>query len=148
MRTNYKVLFSIMALMLFAVLSSFSSIAQTTNDPKDDPDANACYEGGTLYDTCNSMDVDNDSDIDTDDIDWMWKCGYYLIRVEYGMYSADILDGICMEIIEVIEVEEEEEKKKRRRDDCEIPEFPALAAADSCCEAFPSGPAAFDPCSR
>ena len=44
--------------------------------------------------------------------------------------------------------EEEEEKKKRRRDDCEIPEFPALAAADSCCEAFPSGPAAFDPCSR
>jgi hypothetical protein len=118
MRRYYKLSFFIISVVLFSVLSTFASLAQTTNNPNDDPDANACYQWGTLYDTCAHMDVDYDFDIDQQDKDWMWKCGYYLIRVEYGIYSADVLDGICLDIIEVV-VEEKEEKKKKKKDKCE-----------------------------
>ena len=125
MKHYNKVSLLILSMMVLFLLSTVGSFAQTTNNPNDDPEANACYEGGTLYDTCNSMDADLDGDIDQDDIDWMWTCGYYLIRVEYGMYSSDILDGICMEII--IEVEEVVEVKKKKKkieiiDTCEEPE--------------------------
>lgn len=125
MKHYNKVSLLILSILVLFLLSTVGSFAQTTNDPNDDPDANACYEGGTLYDTCNSMDADLDGDIDQDDIDWMWTCGYYLIRVEYGMYSSDILDGICMEII--VEVEEVVEVKKKKKkieiiDTCEEPE--------------------------
>jgi len=101
--------------VMMLLLVTLSSIAQTTNDPNNDPEANACYAGGTLYSTCNSTDADHDGDIDQQDVDWMWKCGYYLIRVEHGIYSTDILDGICMEIIAEVEVEVEVKEKKTKK---------------------------------
>ena len=105
-----------LSIMVFLLLSTLSSTAETTNNPNNDPDANACYEGGTLAGSCDSMDVDDDGDIDKSDVDWMWKCGFYLIRVEYGIYSPDILDGICLDIVEVIVPEVEKKKKKKKCD--------------------------------
>lgn len=120
MKNFYKLSFVVVSVMMLIVLSSISSFALTTNDPNDDPDANACYVGGSMYDTCNSMDADHDGDIDDNDKEWMWKCGYYLIRVEHGIYSSDVLDGICMELIEEVEVEVEVKKKKKKVEECEI----------------------------
>lgn len=64
MNASYKLSVMIMSMMVILLFSMFGSFAQNTNDPNNDPDANACFEGGTMYDTCNSMDADQDGDID------------------------------------------------------------------------------------
>lgn len=116
----------LLGLMCILAVSAVAGFAQTTNDPNNDENANACFAGGTLAGSCDNMDVDGDGDIDQTDIDWMWKCGYYLIRVEYGIYSPDILDGICLEIPEVIVEEVKEKKKKKKKVEEEEPECSEL----------------------
>ena len=105
----------LLGLMAVLAISAIAAFAQTTNDPNVDDDANACFEGGSLAGSCDNMDVDGDGDIDQHDKNWMWKCGYYLIRVENGIYSPDILEGICSEIPEVIEEVEEKKEKKHKK---------------------------------
>ena len=118
MQFTYKIFFTILSLLLLFILSTFGSFAQTTNDPNTDVDANACFSGGSLYDTCNTSDVDGNGDINENDQDWMWVCGWFLTRVEYGLFSEDILDGICLNIIE--EVIEEDIPKKKKNYKCQV----------------------------
>lgn len=67
----------------------------------------------------------------------MWTCGFYLIRVEHGILSADVLeDGTCLTIIEEVEVVVEEVKKKKKVEEVEIldpcldaPSSPLVSAA-------------------
>ena len=44
------------------------------NDPNTNPDANACYEGGTLEGKCTTL--------------LEWEAGWYLIRYEYRMIDT------------------------------------------------------------
>ena len=113
MKIYYKLLFVVISVMLLLLLITFGSLAQAANNPNVNDDANACFEGGVMAGSCDNMDVDKDGDIDQQDKDWMWKCGWYLIRVEYGIYSEEVLDGICLEIIEEVEVVVEKKKKKQ-----------------------------------
>lgn len=55
------------------------------NDPARNERANACFRGGTWAGMCDKIDVEPDGDIDQQDIDWMWRCGWYAIRVERGL---------------------------------------------------------------
>jgi hypothetical protein len=64
----------IMILLLIFIVTSVIAIAEehgSSNDPGTNPDANACYEGGTWEGQC-------DSEV-------AWQCGWYLIRYDSGM---------------------------------------------------------------
>ncbi|MEM9953187.1 MAG: hypothetical protein AAF846_16400 [Chloroflexota bacterium] len=64
-------------IMLFA-LSTLLIQAQDSddaNDPNNNKDANACYDGGTLEGKC-------DSEV-------MWQAGWYLIRFEYDIFDRN-----------------------------------------------------------
>lgn len=108
-------LFLIVVLLLAIVSTSF---AQTINDPNVNDDANACFEGGSLDGFCNITDADSNGIVDEIDIEWMWTCGWYLIRADYAMINrADIpLDGCELpERIIPIKEEKKEEPVKRRK---------------------------------
>ena len=95
-------------------MSTFSSFAQISNDPNDNKDANACFEGGTLGGICDVTDADRDGDLDQQDKDWLWTCGWDLIRVEYGFLDNNLLDNICHDVVDVIVVEDEEPVKQKK----------------------------------
>ncbi len=55
------------------------------NDPSENERANACFAGGSWEGKCHRTDVDFDGDVDEQDVNWMWRCGWYVIRAERGM---------------------------------------------------------------
>lgn len=68
-------------LLVIAVLALFVSMMvalavphETPNDPRVNPDANACYSGGSMAGKC-KLD------------DQLWIAGWYEIRLEYGLIS-------------------------------------------------------------
>lgn len=66
------------------------------NDPAVNDRANACFDGGTLdNDRCNTTDADEDGVITQYDIDWMWRCGWFLIRYERGMIPLEAVPEGC-----------------------------------------------------
>lgn len=88
MNTKHKLLFVLMLLLSLSSLAA-ASFAQTANNPNFNEDANACAEGGTLEGYCNITDADRDGDVDEIDADWMWTCGWYLIRADYGLIARE-----------------------------------------------------------
>lgn len=65
------------------------------NDPGFNERANACFAGGSLEGKCHTTDADRDNDIDQLDIDFMWWCGWYIIRVEYKQLPASVVPDGC-----------------------------------------------------
>lgn len=100
MKFKHPFVLIVMLISILAILLISLSLAQTSNNPNLDDTANACFDGGSLEGTCNTTDVDRDGDIDQDDQAWLWRCGWYLVRVEYGIFSNDILNGICTESVQ------------------------------------------------
>lgn len=56
------------------------------NDPTVNERANACYEGGSMEDKC--------------DTDWEWTCGWYVIRYEEGFMSRTQMPAFCEILID------------------------------------------------
>lgn len=71
--------------VLVFVLSSLAVFAQE-NDPFTDENANACTEGGSMEGQCN-RDLDNNGTVDASEVEWAWRCGWYIIRYEAGMIN-------------------------------------------------------------
>ena len=115
MQSKHKLLLILMATVVFILINAFGTIAQTSNDPGFNENANACFEGGSMAGVCDNLDVDGDEDVDEHDRNWMWRCGWYLIRVELGYFDESVLDDICREIIEIVIVEKKEKKEKKER---------------------------------
>lgn len=123
---NKPLLLCLLTILLSMML--IVSVAQE-NDPRINDDANACFPGGSFAGMCDKVDVDDDGDTDIFDRDWCWNCGWYMIRVQFGIYSPDVLDGICRKVPPVIveEVEKVKKEKKDKTDDpepTETPDFP------------------------
>ena len=71
------------------------------NDPNDNERANACYDGGTWEGKCDTL--------------YMWMGGWYRIKLDYGLMTADELPsafqwvaspvwapaGVCVDILSV-----------------------------------------------
>src|SRR5438105_5028736 len=72
------VLLSIMSLVLLVSLmvALAATHSETPNDPRLNPDANACYTGGSMAGKC-KLD------------DQLWIAGWYAIRLEYGLISGN-----------------------------------------------------------
>jgi hypothetical protein len=51
-------------------------------DPTTNPDANACYEGGSLEGRCDNNDLNGDGTVSDDEKAWMWNYGWHKIRFE------------------------------------------------------------------
>jgi hypothetical protein len=79
---------SVLILALVVIGSAFAADdAPLANDPNVNPAANACFAGGTLEGRCNPVDANGDGQFSTEEIQWGWIGGWYLIRFEYGLLS-------------------------------------------------------------
>jgi hypothetical protein len=67
--------------------SAFAAADTLPNDPKVNPNANACFAGGTLEGRCNGVDSNSDGVISDDEVAFAWRGGWYLIRFQAGMIS-------------------------------------------------------------
>jgi len=65
---------TVLLMSLVAVMAAVHS--ETPNDPRVNPDANACYTGGAMAGKC-GLD------------DQLWIAGWYFIRLQYGTISRD-----------------------------------------------------------
>lgn len=112
----------VLSILLVSSIVSIIAVAQD-NDPRVNPEANSCFEGGILAGVCDTTDVDNDGDTDSFDSAWAWRCGWYHIRVEYGIYPEEILNGVCKDIpVVIVEEENKKDKKKKKKTVIEEPE--------------------------
>lgn len=65
---------SLIAVSVVFALAGFDDQG-STNDPRANERANACYDGGTLAGQCDTQAE--------------WDAGWYLIRFEYGLFGCD-----------------------------------------------------------
>src|SRR3972149_1802632 len=72
------------------------------NDPATNERANACYEGGSLAGKCGATDADRDGRIEEWEIEWMWTCGWYLIRFESGMLIRAEVPYTCQALLPLV----------------------------------------------
>ncbi len=77
----FFVLFAVLVVVVGALVAQDDR--GNINDPGFNERANACFAGGSLEGKCHTTDADFDGDIDDLDIEYMWWCGWYLIRVEF-----------------------------------------------------------------
>lgn len=89
--------FLIFLLSAFVLLGISVSLSLTqSNDPNVNPDANACLPGGVMADTCTAdRDVNGDGVVNHRDTNYLWRCGWYKIRVNHEMLDESVLDQRC-----------------------------------------------------
>ena len=75
-----SLLFSIVSIFIFvSLLTVQAAFADDHGESDLDPDANACFEGGTLEGQCHT--------------EAMWEAGWILVRVEHGLIDpGDVPD--------------------------------------------------------
>jgi hypothetical protein len=78
----------VVACLLIAGATFADPTTPAENNPATNPDANACYAGGSYENRC-LVDLDLDGTIEDWEIDAMWEAGWYRIRLEYGMISPN-----------------------------------------------------------
>ncbi len=64
------------------------------NDPTVNEGANACFAGGSMEGKC-ALDADGDGVLEDFEAELLWACGWYLIRVEFGILPADGIPEWC-----------------------------------------------------
>ena len=88
----------VLALLLIVVAVVFAAGTDdkgNPNDPATNERANACYEGGSLAGKCGNTDVNHDGQVEDWEVEWMWTCGWYLIRYEHGAYGRNDVPFTC-----------------------------------------------------
>lgn len=73
-------------LIIILILGALAVFAEGSIDPNLDEDANACYDGGTMAGKC-EVDFNDDGVVDEFERAWAWECGWYMIRLEAGIFS-------------------------------------------------------------
>lgn len=76
MRRTVLFLIASLALLISLAAALAATHSETPNDPRINPDANACYTGGSMAGKCKLDDE-------------LWIAGWYEIRLEYGLIGRD-----------------------------------------------------------
>lgn len=77
--------------LLFMMMNNFALEDDTfINDPANNENANACFDGGSMAGHCGGYGIATQ-----DEIDWAWRCGWYLIRYEAEIFSYDMMPDDC-----------------------------------------------------
>ena len=76
MKRSIFVIVTAMLLLVTLVAALAATGSETPNDPRVNPNANACYTGGSMAGKC-KLD------------EQLWIAGWYEIRLEYGLISRD-----------------------------------------------------------
>jgi hypothetical protein len=81
----------IVSLLMLVLVVSFPVWAgepatATENNPRTNPNANACYIGGSLYGQCENYDLDHDRKVDIEEIKYMYDAGWFVIRYEEKLF--------------------------------------------------------------
>jgi hypothetical protein len=87
--------------LILLVFSAFAAVAQdneSSNDPRVNENANACFAGGTMEGKCN-VDFDGNGTVDEYEVTWAWECGWYIIRVNAGMISSTQMPERCQTLL-------------------------------------------------
>lgn len=72
--------------LVVAVLALGAMLLVAQDDaPTLDPDANACFDGGSMAGKC--------------DTTWEWECGWYLIRYDNGLFSKAEMPERCLSLV-------------------------------------------------
>lgn len=98
MKKLVAIVLSLMISIVFVSVTAANGLDDqgNPNDPAVNERANACFDGGTLgTERCNTTDADEDGTLTQFDIDWMWRCGWFLIRFEEGMIDRDYVPEGC-----------------------------------------------------
>ena len=93
---------SIIVVSILALILSVQVLAQDDGEGLAD-DANACYEGGSLEGKCGNSDLDRDGTVEEWEIDRMYTCGWYLIRLENGVISRQQFPNYCEFLLQILE---------------------------------------------
>lgn len=86
------ILAALLALLCGAALAQGAD--PVPNNPTLSEDANACYAGGSMAGKCD-LDADGDGVTDAFEAELLWTCGWYVIRVEYGMIPQRDIPAWC-----------------------------------------------------
>jgi hypothetical protein len=90
----FAVLFAIVVLSALAAAAD-DTITETPNDPAVNVHANACYTGGSMEAKCDWPTEE--------ETEWAWTCGWYVIRVEAGMFPVSALPAFCLALFATVD---------------------------------------------
>lgn len=86
-----RFLIPIIVIALLFIMSNFALEDDAfINDPMTNDEANACFDGGSMAGHCGDDDTATQ-----DESDWAWRCGWYLIRYETGIFTDDMMPADC-----------------------------------------------------
>lgn len=76
MKRSMLVLVASLAILITLVVAFAATDAETPNDPRVNPNANACYTGGSMEGKCGLDDE-------------LWIAGWYAIRLQYNLIDGN-----------------------------------------------------------
>lgn len=76
MKRSMLLLVTLLALLVSLAAALADTDSETPNDPRVNPNANACYTGGSMEGKCKLDDE-------------LWNAGWYAIRFQYGLIGRN-----------------------------------------------------------
>jgi hypothetical protein len=102
----FKKSISFIIIIFVVILGTMSLVAQEAPasplDPTANPDANACFEGGELFERCDTSDFNADGVVSQDEKDYAYVYGWYLLRCRVGGFFTE---EFCATILPVAPIE-------------------------------------------
>ncbi len=83
-----------LVLVLCLVVPAYAQDVSTTPVPGTRAD-NECYTGGTMEGKCGGNGFHADGSHTQAEVDWAWKCGYYMARFNDGKISRTDVPSEC-----------------------------------------------------
>lgn len=96
MKKRIALYLTLCLLLIVSVVALIPASAQD-NTPTPDPN-NACNPGGAMAGKCNSG-FHADGKISPAEIEWAWKCGWYMARYYEGTITRDQVPDECSSLL-------------------------------------------------
>jgi uncharacterized low-complexity protein len=88
------ILFIVVIVSLLSLIAVHAQDSEATPKPGTRAD-NECYAGGTMDGKCGGDAFHADGSHTQSEVDWAWKCGYYMARFNDGKISRSDVPSEC-----------------------------------------------------